>query len=293
MTSLYSQSLVLPVWRGAIPGSINDPSFHEETIKLENGQERIRKVTQPTISVYFPPKDKMNGTAVVICPGGGYERLAFDHEGIQTALWLNELGVTGIVLKYRLPNDTIMTDKKIGPLQDVQEAIRLVRSRAAEWGLQTNKIGVAGFSAGGHLASLISTKYDYKTYESDATSARPDFSILVYPVINMNAGIAHPGSKKKLLGINPEASIADEFSSELQVTANTPPAFIVHAADDPSVPVQNSIGYFQALNKFKIPVELHIYQKGGHGFGLAKNKGTESGWPDACKNWLKDRKLIQ
>lgn len=290
--SLRAQNLIIPFWNGAIPGAINNPSFHEETIKIENGQERIRKVTEPTISVYFPAKDKANGTAVIICPGGGYERLAFDHEGIQTAHWLNELGITGIVLKYRLPNDTIMVDKKVGPLQDVQEAIRYVRRHTSEWALHPDKIGVAGFSAGGHLAALASTKYDYNVYNSDSTSARPDFSILVYPVISMNSIFAHGGSKRKLLGSSPDSSITNFFSCELQTNTNTPPAFIVHAADDPSVPVQNSIAYFQALNRYKIATELHIYQKGGHGFGLAKNRGTESGWTEACKNWLKATNLI-
>jgi len=285
---LFAQSLVIPVWSDSIPGSIQSSVFHEETITIENGQKRIKKVTNPTLAVYFPERTKMTGMAVIICPGGGYERLAYDHEGIEIAQKLNEYGITGIVLKYRLPNDTIMREKKNGPLADAQEAMRLVRRHANEWQLNSNKIGVAGFSAGGHLASTLSTKYLDQIYPSDTTSARPDFSILVYPVISMDAKICHSGSRKKLLGTNPDGELCKQFSGEMLVNADTPPAFLVHASDDPSVPVQNSIVYFDALNKYKIPSELHIYQKGGHGFGLAKDKGTTADWFQSCIAWLKE-----
>ena len=187
-----------------------------------------------------------------------------------------------------------MENKSIGPLQDVQESIRLVRRHAKEWGIDPNKIGVIGFSAGGHLAATASTLYNDKVYDNDGTSARPDFSILVYGVISMEPEITHAGSHNNLLGENPDKKLVDHFSNELQVNENTPPAFLVHADDDKTVPVQNSINYFLALKKYNVPAELHIYERGGHGFGLAQNRigETESNWPEACKNWLIMRGLL-
>jgi acetyl esterase/lipase len=284
---MQAQTFTLKVWPGSIPGSKGSAEYKEETI-YDNNRPRISKVTDPELMVYQPAKDKSNGTAVIICPGGGYGRLAVDHEGYAVAQWLNTLGITGIVLKYRLPSDVIMTDKTIGPLQDVQEAIRVVKRKSSEWGLKPGKIGVLGFSAGGHLAGTASTMYDKKVYASaDTTSARPDFSILIYGVLSMQKTISHGGSVNNLLGPNPSQELMDSFSNELHVTTKTPPAFLVHAADDGAVPVQNSILYFQALRKNSIPAELHIYEKGGHGFGLAPNRGTESNWPAACEKWMK------
>lgn len=181
----------------------------------------------------------------------------------------------------------------MGPLEDAQEAIRLVRRHAKEWRLDVSKIGIAGFSAGGHLASTLSTHFAQFIYKSDSTSARPDFSILVYPVVTMMALNTHSGSRKRLLGNSPTDEMCRMFSNELQVTANTPPTFIVHAGDDPSVPVLNSIQYFEALNKFKVPSELHVYQRGGHGFGLGKDKGTTADWFDSCIKWLKESNIIK
>ena len=290
-TILHAQPIILPVWSDSIPGSVRNQGFQEETITLDNGQQRIRKVTCPTVTVYLPAKSNI-GAAVIICPGGGYERLAFDHEGLEIAKKLNEYGIAGIVLKYRLPNDTIMVRKEFGPLEDAQEAIRLVRRHAKEWRLDGNKIGIAGFSAGGHLASTLSTHFNQLVYKSDSTSAKPDFAILVYPVITMMTPNTHGGSRKHLLGNNPTDEMCRMFSNELQVTSDTPPAFIVHAGDDPSVPILNSILYYEALNKFKIPSELHVYQKGGHGFGLGKDKGTTAGWFDSCIKWLKESNII-
>lgn len=185
-----------------------------------------------------------------------------------------------------------MQDKSIGPLQDAQEAIRIARRNAKEWGLNPNKIGIMGFSAGGHLASTASTHFNDKVYEpKDTTSARPDFSILIYPVITM-ADNTHKGSRENLLGKTPSQDLVNSFSNELQVTKETPPAFLIHATDDNTVPAQNSINYFLALKKNGVPAELHIYEKGGHGFGLGRSNGTESTWPEACKNWLKARGLL-
>jgi acetyl esterase/lipase len=186
-----------------------------------------------------------------------------------------------------------MIDKSIGPLQDAQEAIRIIRRNAVSWKINPDKIGVIGFSAGGHLASTLSTHYAEKVYDvKDNTSARPDFSLLIYPVVSFDTAITHRGSRNNLIGLKPGEEQVRRFSNELQITASTPPAFLVHSADDKAVPVMNSIGYFKGLQKNNIPAELHIFQKGGHGYGLSPNGGTESSWPDLCIKWLKAMGLI-
>ena len=292
MVKINAQPLILNVWKGKVPGSIESPRFKEDTVREENGKIRISKVINPTITIYFPEKRKANGTAVIICPGGGYSRLSMDNEGSDIVGWLNQNGITCILLKYRLPNDTIMKDKTIGPLQDLQEAVRIVRRHAAEWKIDKDKIGVIGFSAGGHLASTLSTRFNEKVYDSDTTSARPDFVILGYPVITMSELNTHTGSRKNLLGKLPDPVLVEYFSNELHVLKQTPPTFIFQAEDDKTVPVQNSIIYYIALKDKGVASELHIYPKGGHGFGLAKNGGTESTWPDACINWLKQISMV-
>lgn len=289
---LKAQDKILNVWEEKIPNVIENNSVKEEIVLTETGAERTRNVTKPTLSVYFPPKEIANGTAVVICPGGGYGRLAIPHEGTAVAEWFNKFGITAFVLKYRLPNDLIMKNKNISPLQDVQEAIRIVRRNAEQWNINPNKIGVMGFSAGGHLAATASTLYNDNVYEHDGTSARPDFSILIYPVISMTEKITHAGSRQNLLGESPNEKLVEHFSNELQVNESTPPAFLIHSADDKSVPVQNSVNYFLSLKKFHIPAELHIYEKGGHGYGLAEKGESESHWPEACINWLEMHEFI-
>jgi acetyl esterase/lipase len=289
----FSQATVIPLWSGKIPGARSDPAYKAETVFVD-GSPRVSRVTDPTLDFYPAPKETANGTAVIICPGGGYGRLAVDHEGSQVAVWFNKMGVTAFVLKYRLPSDVIMKDKSIGPLQDVQQAIRLVRSRSREFNTDPNKIGIMGFSAGGHLASTASTHFNEKVYETnDTTSARPDFSLLIYPVISMDTTITHRGSRNALIGLKPTPELEKRFSNELMVTDKTPPAFLVHATDDGTVPVENSIRYLLALRAHHIPAELHIYQKGGHGFGLGKSNGTESTWPEACKKWLESRGFLK
>jgi len=288
-----AQTSTVKVWPDGPPGAKADPSYREETL-MDQGKPRVARVTDPVLLVYLPAPEKANGAAVVICPGGGYIRLAIDHEGYDIAVWLNEMGVAGIILKYRLPSDAIMENKSVGPLQDAQEAIRIVRRRAREWNIEPNRIGVMGFSAGGHLASTASTHFDDQVYKpADATSARPDFSILLYPVISMQPPNVHKGSRNNLLGQNPSLELIDSFSNELRVTTETPPTFLVHSEDDSGVPVGNSISYFQALQRNKVPAELHIYQKGGHGYGLAKGRGTESTWPEACRAWLKQLGMLE
>jgi acetyl esterase/lipase len=288
-----AQTTTIKVWPESIPGAKIDTGYKEQTLTVELNRLRILKVSEPQLMVYLPSKEKANGTAVIICPGGAYSRLAIDHEGWDVARWFNEMGVAAMVLKYRLPSDAIMEDKSIGPLQDVQEAIRMVRRNAAKWNISSCKIGVMGFSAGGHLAGTASTMYNEKVYQSkDTTSARPDFSILIYGVLSMQKDITHSGSQKNLLGENAPQSVVDKFSNEMHVTTKTPPAFIVHAADDPSVPIQNSVLYFLALKKAGISSELHIYEKGGHGFGLAIGRtSSESNWPKACEEWMKGHGL--
>jgi acetyl esterase/lipase len=283
----FAQEEIIKIWPDQIPGAIEDTSYKEVDLRNETGIYRIKDVTTPTLALFRPPQGKENGTAVLICPGGGYVHLAYTKEGVNMAKWLNSLGITAFVLKYRLPSDSIMENKTIGPLMDAQKAMRIIRGNAAEWKINPDKIGVMGFSAGGHLASTLSTHYEEKVYNSDTISAKPDFSILGYPVISMQPDIAHMGSRKSLLDNYPPAEEVNKFSNELQVNRNTPKTFLFAAEDDQTVPIQNSIDYFEALIKFHVPAELHIYQKGGHGFGLAKNGGTESNWPNACENWLR------
>jgi acetyl esterase/lipase len=292
---LLAQEQTIKLWPQAVPGSIDDPSYKQEIVYVAENIPRIYRVTDPVLDVYPAAKEKASGSAMVICPGGGYARLAADKEGRDVSLWLNSLGITAFVLKYRLPSDDIMKDKSIGPLQDAQEAIRFVRRNNKKWDIARDKIGIMGFSAGGHLASTLATHFDQDVYQSsDTTSARPDFSILVYPVISMDSTITHQGSRENLLGQNPSQSLVKLYSNELQVTTETSPAFIVHAFDDTTVPVENSIRYALALKNHNIPVELHLYEKGGHGFGLAKNRpSTESNWTESCLKWLRTKGYIK
>jgi acetyl esterase/lipase len=285
-TSVFSQTKTVNVWNGKIPGSIENHSLKELTDSTDNWV-KTRNITNPSIDVYLAPLENSSGTSVIICPGGAYWLLATKHEGSDIARWFNSLGITAFVLKYRLPLDEIMVDKKIGPLEDAQEAIRNIRRHAKEWKINPNKVGIMGFSAGGHLAASLSTRFKDKLYNAtDTTSARPDFSILIYPVISMDSSLTHLGSRINLLGKKPTVDLVKQFSNEKQVTKNTPPAFLVHSMDDEAVPVQNSISYALALKQYKIPCELHIYEHGGHGYGLGRSKDTESSWPEACKRWL-------
>jgi len=283
---INAQSKVIPLWEKEVPGAIANQEYKETLDSLDNWT-KMRFVTNPRLDMYSPPAGKANGTAVIICPGGAYWGLAVKHEGKEVAEWFNEMGITAFVLKYRLPSEAIMKDKSIGPLQDGQRAIRLVRSHAKEWSINPDKIGIMGFSAGGHFAATVSTHFMEKVYEStDTTSSRPDFSLLIYPVISMNESITHAGSRYNLLGANPSPEQIKRFSNELQVTGNTPPAFMVHSMDDAAVPVQNSVNYAMALQKNKVSCELHLYKTGGHGYGLGKSINTESSWPEACRKWL-------
>jgi acetyl esterase/lipase len=283
-TSVLAQTVTeIPLYAGAIPGA--KPSSVKEQIIFVNGGVRISSVIAPTLTKFAPVKP--NGTSVIICPGGGYGRLAIDHEGVDVAKAFNQIGVTAFVLKYRLPGDSIMIDKTTGPLQDAQQAIRMVRQQSIAWGLNPAKIGIMGFSAGGHLAATAATHFNMLADATlkDTTSVRPDFAILIYPVISFDDSITHKGSKTNLVGKNPTAEQVKLFSNELQVTKNSPPAFLVHAGDDGTVPVENSIRYYQACIKNKVLAEMHVYPKGGHGFGM-NNKTTNDKWFDRLINWL-------
>ncbi len=282
-----AQSQEIELWPSGVPNALENTNYNEIT---DTKLDRVSHVKNPTLTVFIP--EKPNGTSMVICPGGGYAYLAINKEGYKVAEWLNTLGITAFVLKYRLPNDSIMQDKSIGPLQDAQESIRYIRRQAEKWHLNTNKIGVIGFSAGGHLASTSSTHYDDLVYRPiDSTSAKPNFSILVYPVISMDEKIAHKGSRNRLLGINPSSELVDKFSNEKQVDSLTPCAFLVHATNDNGVPVENTLAYYLALKNSKISAELHIYQDGKHGFGLG-NTGTSQNWTKHCEAWLRVNNYI-
>jgi acetyl esterase/lipase len=284
--SSSAQNQVIPLWN-KIPDEIKAADYKEKESITDGKLQSTTQVTIPTLSIFIPKDAKPNQTAVIICPGGGYMHLAFDKEGTKVAEWFNSLGIVAFVLKYRLPNDLIMKNKIVGPLQDAQEAVRYVRQNAAKLNIDPNKIGILGFSAGGHLASTLSTHYDDKVYESTyKVSARPDFSILMYPVISMENQITHKGSQTNLLGNNPSQDLIDSYSNEKKVTSKTPPAFLIHATDDTVVIPENSINYYLALKKNGIKAELHLYEKGGHGFGLGVND-TSKFWTRDCVEWLK------
>lgn len=284
--NLQAQDKTISLWEFEIPGEII-VNYEEQEIYKDNELQSTSRVVVPTITIYTPTEIKPNGTSVIIFPGGGYSHLSMNKEGKKVAKWLNSLGITAFLLKYRMPSDLTMINKTIGPLQDAQEAVRMVRRNAKKWNLDDDKIGVIGFSAGGHLAASLSTNFSEITYESsDNTSPRPDFTILIYPVISMQKEITHKGSKEKLLGINPSEELTKKFSCDLNVNADTPKTFIVHATDDQSVPVENSINYYLALKNNKIQCELHLYEKGGHGFGLGVLE-TSKYWTQDCENWMK------
>lgn len=278
-----TKPMEIPLYAGKTPNE--NPGPNEEKSETD-GILRVSLVRKPTLTVYLPPKEKATGAAVVICPGGGYGILAIAHEGYDVAQKLNEQGIAAFVLKYRLPSAKVATNPEIAPLQDAQQALRVVRQRAKEWQVNPARVGIMGFSAGGHLASTAGTHFQKAVIpNNDNVAVRPDFMILLYPVISSNAAVTHRGSFENLLGKNAAPAKMQEYSNELRVTAQTPPTFLVHASDDEAVPVQNSLLFYQALRQNNVPAEMHIYQKGGHGFGL-NNKTTQDQWLERCFNWL-------
>ena len=287
ISATMAQNQVLPLWEGDPP---NYRDTGEETIIENRDILVVSNVQKPEIAVYLPAKRNATGEAVVICPGGGYHVLAYDWEGIDIASWLNSKGIAAIVLTYRLPDASCNIVPYKSPLMDAQRALRTVRANAEKWNVDPAKIGVMGFSAGGHLASTLSTHFDAGDPASkdpvEQVSCRPDFSILMYPVISFSDEITHAGSKQNLLGENPDPKLVEYFSNELQVTEDTPPAILIHSADDDAVPVENSIAYFNAIMKYSDLSELHIYPYGGHGYSLAIGKGHLSTWPDRVIDWI-------
>ena len=278
-----SAQKVIPLYEGGIPNS--RPGADEEKTETD-GIVRISKISRPTLGIYLPSEGTATGTAVIICPGGGYWINAISHEGTEVAKKFNEMGVAAFVLKYRIPNDATMINREIGPLQDAQQAIKLVRQHAKEWKVNPNQIGIMGFSAGGHLASTAGTHFNNAVIENPTNiSLRPDFMILIYPVISFQDSISHLGSRDQLIGKKPTIEKINFYSNELQVTKNTPPTFLVHASDDNGVKSENSIVFYQQLIRNHVPAEMHIYQGGGHGFGL-NNKTTKDNWTDRCAAWL-------
>jgi len=270
----------IDLWPEGVPG------LHADAAPEQVADGRIVGVHRPSMAVYPAPSAVANGTAVVVCPGGGYMRQAADHEGVQIAQWFNARGGTAFLLRYRM-----VEYGQPAPLQDVLRAIRTVRARAAEFGVKPERIGVIGFSAGGHLASSAATLFDAPEGRTgaalDAVSARPDFAILLYPVISMQPGVTHAGSRQALLGASPTPELEQRWSTDRQVTAGTPPTFLVHSVEDPAVPVQNSLLFFEALRKAGVPVELHLFAKGPHGFGMRPGVGPGSEWPALCDAWLR------
>lgn len=284
-----AQHIVLPLWPA---GKVPNFQKTSEVEKRDTGETiHISLVQSPDMTVFMPSKRNATGQAVIICPGGGYVNLSYSWEGTDVAKLLNAKGITAIVLKYRLPNAKSNITPHLSPLADAERAIRLVRANAAKWNINPSKVGIMGFSAGGHLASTLGTHFDNgdaaATDSVERFSSRPDFMVLVYPVISMSKPIMHAGSRNNLIGANADSSLAKLYSNELQVTKQTPPTFLVHATDDKTVPVENSLLMYQALKDNGIPVEMHIYPYGGHGFGLALGRGYLESWTDRLIDWLR------
>lgn len=271
-----AEPTVIPLWTEAVPGAV--------------GQE---EADRPTLTVYLPLPALNTGTAVIVCPGGGYVFLADNHEGKQVAEWLNSLGVAAFVLKYRLAPRY----RHPAPLLDAQRAVRLVRSRAAEWKIQPDRIGIWGFSAGGHLASTVATHFDDGKPESsdpvERIGCRPDFLILAYPVITFTEPSLHSGSRNSLLGPNPDPKLLEDLSNEKRVTQNTPPTFLFHTTEDKAVPPENSVLFYLALRKAGVPAEMHIYERGRHGVGLGLGDPVLSTWKDRLAAWMSQRGLLR
>lgn len=286
--SIAADPPTYPLWPGGAPGAVG-----KETGDANHSGD------VPTITVYLPPKEKATGASIVICPGGGYGFLAADHEGKQVAEWLNSIGVAGVVLKYRLAPKY----KHPAPLDDARRAIRMVRWKSEEWGLDPKRVGILGFSAGGHLASTAATHYmDAHVLPGDAINGfttRPDVAILIYPVIAIGTEFGHGGSRDNLLGKDAPKELVMSLSNETQVTDKTPPTFLAHTLADTGVPVENSMLFAMALRKAKVPFELHVFEKGQHGLGLGtgweghiKGEPAFEAWPKLCETWLRGRGFL-
>lgn len=299
-TSVSADSHEIKLWPAGTP---NAPEKVTPEVVRERGtpaktNRSINNVHEPTITVYLPAKEKANGTAVVICPGGGYGGLAIDHEGHDIARWFNEIGVAGIVVKYRLPRPKGHVYGRHAPLMDAQRALRLTRHHAKEWNIDANRVGIMGFSAGGHLASTVATHFDKTDVPlgaDDAISkvnAKPDFAVLIYPVISFQPQIAHGGSRNNLVGSDASKELLDRYSNEMQVSKSTPPVFLISTTDD-GVKSENSVVFYLACKKHRVPVEMHIFEKGGHGYSMKLKDKPVSVWPELMKSWMEQRGLLK
>ncbi len=290
----YAQKDVIPLYPEGVKCGNDLPAVTDY-----DGTGRIfKKVVDPEIWYYPSEKKNSTQTAILVIPGGGYWGLWFDHEGVKVANWLNGLGISAFVLKHRVPHWESEDCRSKVALSDAQRAMRIIRANSKKWDINPNTIGVLGFSAGGHLASTLSTHHDngidLSEIEIDKTSSRPDFSVLVYPVITMqDTPYTHMGTRENLLGKIPSEDSLKYFSNELQVKQDTPPAVLIHTNDDNGVPPENSINYYLALRKYNIPAALHIWEGGPHGLGLANNyEGAFRNWPETVKNWMIERGLL-
>jgi len=288
--SVSAQIQTLALWpEGKMP---NKQKSDEKEVINDGDISWVTKVQTPTLEIYLPPKASANGQAVLVCPGGGYAGLAYDWEGTEIAKYLNSKGIAAGVLKYRLPGSASVKENFKAPLQDAQRGIRMLRANASAWNIDKKKVGVMGFSAGGHLASTLGTHFKDAYYsaidETDSEEIRPDFMILIYPVISMDPKITHQGSRDNLLGNHPTEALEKQFSNDLQVNENTPTTFILHASDDETVPVENSLRMYKALQEHKVETEMHIYPTGGHGFSLANGTYYLQSWSDRLTDWLRN-----
>jgi acetyl esterase/lipase len=289
LVTAAEEPLVVPVWPGTVPGdygTIGPERVRAPSEAPTKNAKWITGVTNPTVTIFRPAQDKDTGTAVVICPGGGYWNLAWDLEGEEVAAWLNTVGVTGVVLKYRVPRRAGQPEPlpAPGPLLDAQRAVSLVRGRAAEWGIDPKRIGILGFSAGGHLAVATATQFEARGYEPideiDKSSCRPDFAVAVYPgylIAQQPAGVE---------------TNKDALAPYMRIPSATPPIFLVHASDDAVAGAENSVVMYLALKRAKVAAELHVYAQGGHGFGVRKSNLPCSTWTDRCVAWLQDQGML-
>jgi acetyl esterase/lipase len=285
---------LLGVFTAAATGQ-RDAAVGKEHVLWPKGAPRAvgkEPADVPTVTVYLPPADKATGAAVVICPGGGYGHLAMSYEGHDVARWLNSLGVAGVVLKYRIAPRY----RHPAPLEDAQRALRFTRANAKELGLDPHRVGILGFSAGGHLASTAATHFDDGKADAadpvERLSCRPDVAVLVYPVITLAGPYAHTGSRDNLLGKNADAQLVESLCNDKQVTARTPPTFLAHTTEDRGVPPENSVLFYLALRKAGVPAELHVYEKGPHGLGLGRAGFAFASWPERCAAWLAARQIL-
>jgi len=289
MISISATAQYESLYKKKVPNFIE--AANEEAEAVTGGILRISKVSVPGYAFFSAGEDGKEKPCVIICPGGGYGILAAQHEGTDVAKFFNGIGVHAVVLKYRIPSAKHQQHKEIAPLQDAQQAIYMVRKNAKKWGVDPGKIGIMGFSAGGHLASSLGVHYnDPKLNFKGKTSLRPDFQVLIYPVISFGK-YAHLGSRNNLLSPDTTASLINYYSNELQVDAQTPPAFLVHAKDDKAVPIENSEMYLAQLKKFGVAGELYVYEKGGHGFGM-NNKTSDVKWTEQLTKWMRQLNII-